>query len=146
LAVPVSVSGSRILVTAPPAIVGSLPDWAQGPAVATAADEDTETGRATADTVNKLIDAYRSGDLEFARGPGSTFTGLGGIVTNGQVQGWRMAKVRVGDDPSLRSGDVTVLWTLPDGAGQLRCSYRMQLAERENRWLLQQITPALGES
>jgi len=146
LAVPVAVSGWRILVTAPPAIVGSPPTQASIPAVATAADEDTATGRATADTVNKLVAAYGSGDLEFARGPGSTFTGLAGMVTAGQVQSWRIAKVRAGEDPSLRSGDVSVLWTLPGGAGQLRCSYRIQLAQRENRWLLQQITPALAES
>ena len=96
--------------------------------------------------MNKLIAAYGSGDLEFVRGPGSTFTGLAGMVTSGQVQSWRMAKTRPGADPSLRSGDVTVLWTLPGGAGQLRCSYRIQLAQRENRWLLQQITPAVGTS
>jgi len=146
LAVPVAVYGSRILVTAPPAIVGSPPTQAQGPAVATAADEDTDTGRATAETVNKLIAAYGSGDLEFARGPESNFTGLTGMVTSGEVQSWRMAKIRAGDDPSLRSGDVTVMWRLPDGAGQLRCSYRIQLAQRENRWLMQQIAPALGKS
>jgi hypothetical protein len=146
LAVPVAVAGSRILVTASPALVGSPPSQVNGPAVATASDEDTNAGAATAETVNKLIAAYGSGDLEFARGPGSTFTGLAGMVTSGQVQIWRMAKTQAGEDPSLRSGDVTVLWTLPDSAGQLRCSYRIQLAQRENRWLLQQITPALGES
>jgi hypothetical protein len=145
LAVPVAVSGWRILVTAPPALVGSPPPQASRPAVPTGADEDTETERATADTVNKLIAAYGSGDLEFARGPGSTFTGLAGMVTSGQVHSWQMAKLRTGDDPSLRSGDVTVLWTLPDGAGQLLCIYRIQLAQRENRWLLQQISPALEE-
>ena len=111
-----------------------------------AADEDTDTGRATADTVGKLITAYGSGDLEFVRGPGSSFTGLAGMVTGGQVQSWRMAKLGTGDDPSLRSGDVTVLWSLRGGAGQLRCSYQIQLAQRENRWLLQQITPAVDAS
>ena len=104
------------------------------------------TGRATADTVSKLITAYGSGDLEFVRGPGSSFTGLAGMVTGGQVLSWRMAKARGRGDPSLRAGDVTVLWTLPGGAGQLRCSYRILLAQRENRWLLQQITPAVGTS
>ena len=62
------------------------------------------------------------------------------------VQSWRMAKLGPGDDPALRSGDVTVLWNLRGGAGQLRCSYRIQLAQRENRWLLQQITPAVNAS
>ena len=146
VAVPVALRGSRIVLTAPPALVGSPPDQAPGAAVSGAADEDTDTGRATADTVGKLITAYGSGDLEFVRGPGSTFTGLAGTVTGGQVQSWRMAKLGPGDDPSLRSGDVTVLWSLPGGAGQLRCSYRIQLAQRENRWLLQQITPAVDAS
>ena len=41
---------------------------------------------------------------------------------------------------------MTVLWTLPGGAGQLRSSYRILLAQRENRWLLQEITPAVGTS
>ena len=65
------------------------------------------------------------------------------MVTAGQVQSWRMAKIGAGGDPSVRSGDVTVLWTLPDGAGQLRSTYRIELTQRENRWLLQQITPAI---
>jgi hypothetical protein len=68
------------------------------------------------------------------------------MVTSGQVQSWRMTKTRTGEDPMLRSGDVAVLWTLPGNAGQLRCSYRIQLAQRENRWLLQQITPSLEGS
>jgi len=146
VATPVALSGSRIVLTSPPALVGSPPAQAPGPAVSGAADEDTDTGRATADTVGKLITAYGSGDLEFVRGPGSSFAGLAGMVTGGQVQSWRMAKPGPGGDPSLRSGDVTVLWTLPDGAGQLRCSYRIQLAQRENRWLLQDITPAVDAS
>jgi len=146
VAVPVALRGSRIVLTAPPALVGSPPDQALTVAVSSAADEDTDAGRATADTVGKLISAYGSGDLEFVRGPGSTFTGLAGTVTGGQVQSWRMAKLRTGDDPSLRSGDVTVLWTLQGGSGQLRCSYRIQLAQRENRWLLQEITPAVDAS
>lgn len=141
VAVPVALRGSRIVLTAAPALVGSPPDQALGAAVASAADEDTDTGRATLDTVSKLITAYGSGDLEFVRGPGSTFTGLAGMVTGGQVQSWRMAKIGTGDDPSLRSGDVTVLWSLRGSAGQLRCGYRIQLVQRENRWLLQQITP-----
>ena len=144
-AVPVALRGSRIVVMAPPALVGSPPVQAPGPVVSGAADEDTDTGRATADTVSKLITAYGSGDLEFVRGPGSTFMGLAGMVTGGQVLSWRMAKLGTGDDPSLRSGDVTVLWSLLGGSGQLRCSYRIQLVQRENRWLLQDITPAVNE-
>lgn len=143
VAVPVALRGPQLVVTAPPVLVGSPPTQALGPAVRTAADEDTDAGRATMGTVAKLITAYGSGDLEFVRGPGSMFTGLVGMVTAGQVQSWRMAKVASGDDPSVRSGDVTVLWTLPAGAGQLRSTYRIELVQRENRWLLQQITPAI---
>ena len=143
VAVPVALRDSRIALTASPAIVGSPPNQAFDPAVQTAADEDTDAGRATADTVGKLVAAYGSGDLEFVRGPGSTFTGLAGMVAAGQVQSWRMAKVAAGDDPAIRSGDVTVQWTLPSGAGQLRSTYRIELTQRENRWLLQQITPEI---
>jgi hypothetical protein len=146
VAVPVALRGARIAPTAPPAVVGSPPTQALSPAVQAAGDEDSEAGRATADTVGKLIAAYGSGDLEFVRGPGSTFEGLAGMVTTGQVQSWRMDKIETGGDPSQRTGDVTVLWTLPGGAGRLRSSYRLQLAQRESRWLLQQITPALDES
>ena len=142
VAVPVALRGPRILLTAPPALVGAAPTQALGAAVRVASDEDTDDGRATAETVSKLITAYGTGDLEFVRGPGSNYLGLAGMVTAGQVRSWRMAKVSPGGDPSLRSGDVTVLWTLPGGAGQLNCSYRIQLAQRENRWLLQQIAPA----
>jgi hypothetical protein len=144
VAVPVAVRGSRILLTAPPALVGGAPTQALGAAVRTAADEDTDDGRATADTVSKLITAYGSGDLEFVRGPGSSFTGLAGMVTGGQVLSWRMAKLVAGADSSLRAGDETVLWSLPGGAGQLRGSYRILLTQRENRWLLQEIAPAVG--
>ena len=146
VAVPVALRGSRIVLTAPPALVGSPPVQAPGVAVSGAVDEDTDAGRATADTVGKVITAYGSGDLEFVRGPGSIFAGLAGMVTGGQVQSWRMAKIGTRDDPSLRSGDVTVLWSLAGGAGQLRSSYRIQLAQRENRWLLQEITPAVDAS
>jgi len=146
VAVPVALRGARIAPTAPPAVVGSPPTQALGPAVRAAGDEDSEAGRATADTVGKLIAAYGSGDLEFVRGPGSTFEGLAGMMTTGLVQSWRMARIGTADDPSLRIGDVTVLWTLPNGAGRLRSSYRLQLVQRENRWLLLQITPALDES
>jgi hypothetical protein len=146
VAVPVAVRGSRVMLTAPPALVGAPPVQALGAAVRTAADEDTEASRVTAATVHKLISAYGSGDLEFVRGPGSTFMGLAGMVTGGQVLSWRMAKAAAGSDPSLRAGDVTVLWELPDGAGQLRCSYRVLLVQLENRWLLQQITPAVSTS
>ena len=146
MAVPVALRGSRVVITAPPALVGSPPSQALGPAVTAAADEDTDTGRATAGTVQKLITAYGSGDLEFMRGPGSDFTGLAGMVTGGHVESWRMAKVAAGGDPAVRAGDVTVLWTLAGGAGQLRCNYRIELVQRENRWLLQQITPAVGAS
>ncbi len=146
VAVPVSLRGFRMVLTAVPALVGSPPVQAAGAAVSGTADEDTDTGRATADTVGKLISAYGSGDLEFVRGQGSTFAGLGEMVTGGQVQSWRMAKLGTGDDPTLRSGDVTVLWTLTGGAGELRCSYRIQLVQRENRWLLQDITPAVDAS
>lgn len=146
VAVPVAVRGAQFWLTAPPALVGAAPAQALGAAVRTAADEDTEASRVTAATVGKLIGAYGSGDLEFVRGPGSTFTGLAGMVTGGQVLIWRMAKSATGSDPSLRAGDVTVLWSLPGGAGQLRCSYRILLVQLENRWLLQQITPAVGTS
>ncbi len=146
VAVPVTLRGTRIVPTASPAIIGSPPIQAPGAAVRSAADEDTDTGRATADTVGKLITAYGSGDLEFVRGPGSTFAGLADMVTSGRVLSWRMAKAGTGGDPSMRAGDVTVLWTLPGGAGQLRSSYRILLVQRENRWLLQQITPAVGPS
>ena len=146
VAVPVALRGARIAPTAPPAVVGSPPTQALGPTVQRAGDEDSEAGRATADTVGKLIAAYGSGDLEFVRGPGSTFEGLAGMMTTGLVQSWRMARIGTADDPSLRIGDVTVLWTLPNGAGRLRSSYRLQLVQRENRWLLLQITPALDES
>jgi hypothetical protein len=146
VAVPVAVRGSQGVLTAPPALVGAPPTQALGAAVRTAADEDTEASRATAATVGKLISAYGSGDLEFVRGPGSSFTGLAGMVTGGQVLSWRMAKAAAGAEPSFRAGDVTVLWALPGGAGQLRCSYRILLVQLENRWLLQQITPAVSTS
>jgi hypothetical protein len=146
VAVPVAVRGAQFWLTAPPALVGAAPAQALGAAVRTAADEDTEASRVTAATVSKLISAYGSGDLEFVRGPGSSFTGLAGMVAGGQVLSWRMAKAAAGAEPSFRAGDVTVLWSLPGGAGQLRCSYRILLVQLENRWLLQQITPAVSTS
>ena len=146
VAVPVAVRGSRVILTAPPALVGAAPAQALGAAVRTAADEDTVTSRTTVDTVRKLISAYGSGDLEFVRGPGSSFPGLTGMVTGGQLLSWRMAKAAAGGDPSFRAGDVTVLWSLPGSAGQLRCSYRILLVQLENRWLLEQIAPAVSTS
>jgi hypothetical protein len=68
------------------------------------------------------------------------------MVTDSQVLSWQLAKVATGGDTTLRAGDLTVLWTLPGGAGQLRSKYRIPLAQREHRWLLQQITPAVSTS
>lgn len=141
LAVPMVFRNGLPRVAAAPVLVGSPPTRGDGPAVTGAADEDTNAETATADTVGKLMAAYGAGDLEFARGPGTTFTGLAGTVTSGRVLSWRVAYQASGGDPQVRDGDVSVLWTLPGGTGAVRGNYRIQLLNSDGRWLLNAINP-----
>ena len=136
----------QMVMTAPPALVGSPPAAAAPPAVGRGSGGgDAGTAAATRDTVERLLRAYGSGDLEFVRAAGAGFAGLNGAAELHAVTGWRVAELADGTDGSTRVGDVTVTWTLPAAAGRLTCSYRIELQHREGRWYLAGISPAIEE-
>lgn len=148
LAVPVAYRDGRVVVTAPPALVGSPQSSAQPPAVPdTSVDEDGTFARNTRATVTTLLRAYGSGDLTYARGPDTRFTGLNQAATVAAVTQWRVQKAGDtnnngggdGADGTVRSGDVTVTWALSGAAGTLTCTYRVELYRDGGRWYLASI-------
>lgn len=141
LAVALAARDGRIVVTAPPALVGSAPTIAAGPAVAASGGVgDSAFAQGTQDTVTTLLRAYGSGELDYARADGTTFTGLDNAATVDSVGAWRVRTLGEGDDPDTRVGHATVTWLLSGGAGKLTCSYRIELRSSSGRWYLASIT------
>lgn len=143
LAIPMTHHHGRPRVTATPALVGSAPHTVRGPAVGTGTG-DSEFADRTRGTVTKLLRAYASGDLSYARAAGTRFAGLGGTVRLAELGDWRVAPLAEGADPNRRVGDATVTWQLPSGA-QVRCSYVVTLQRDQGRWYLAAITPQSTE-
>lgn len=140
LAVPVARVGGQVVVPGMPALVGSPPGGAR---LASAAGDsvDSQFGVGTKASVERLMRAYATDDLEFVRSPEAAFRGLPGPVVLRQVADWRPATVPDGEDGSRRQGDVTVVWELP-GGGSLRCAYRIELQRLGDRWLLAAVNLA----
>jgi hypothetical protein len=143
LAVPLELTDGMVTVAATPALVGTPPDTCTTPALPQGSQDDVATRDATAGTVAKLVTAYGAGDLEFVRAPGTRFVGLGGAVTSGVLQSWRVAAPAPtpGADPASRVGDLAVVWAFPDGGGSLRCAYRVTIVNLDGRWLLSAVQP-----
>ena len=139
LAVALNIDGEHAALGATPALLGSLPDTI--PLSVGNTTVDTTFTQATTETVNALMSAYGTGNLQFVRGSGTTFTGLNGAATLQSVLSWQATTPPPGADPTLRDGDVTVAWTLPGSAGVLTSRYHLQLIQQADRWLLQSITP-----
>ena len=133
LAVPVGLSNGRVVVTAMPALVGTPQTSAHKPAVPQdSTSEDGEFAQDTRDTVATLLRAYASGDLQYARAPGTSFRGLDNAVELADIVTWRTqtqnsADESGGEGERVRVGDVTVTWVLSGDAGTLRCTYRVEL-------------------
>lgn len=146
LAVPVEISGGQLSIPAEPALVGSPPPTAEDPAVADAsATEDATFAQSTQDTVTMLLSSYGTGDLSYSRAAGTTYSGLGGAATVQQLRQWRVAPVAPGADASRRRGDATVTWALSGGAGQLTCSYVVDLQAAQGRWYLAGVSAETAE-
>lgn len=146
VAVAVARRGGRIVVTAPPALVGSPPVSVAPPAVSGGSGAgDAQFAAATKEAVARLLTAYGTGDLEFVRAAGTGFAGLDQAAELESVTGWRVARVAQGADPGRRVGDVTVSWALAGDAGRLSCSYRVELLRRDDRWYLAAVSPVIDE-
>jgi hypothetical protein len=149
LAVPVAYRDGRVVVTASPALVGSPPSAALAPAVpdASVAEEDGAFARDTRATVTTLLRAYGTGELTYARGPDTSFTGLNNAATVAAITQWRVQKPSDTNDSgstssadgTVRAGDVTVTWALSGDAGTLTCTYRVELYRDGGRWYLASI-------
>lgn len=139
LAVPMANTNGRLAVTAAPALVGSPPEAVQPPAVSSETAGDDTFARDTRATVSRLVQAYASGDLSYARASGTHFAGLSGEAQHGQLGQWRVRPLAPGADPTHRDGDATVTWQLPSGAA-LTSPYRVQLQQNDGRWYLAGFT------
>jgi hypothetical protein len=142
LAAPVARRDGRIVVTAPPVLVGSPQSSAARPAVPGGSTaEDAGFAGQTREVITTLLRAYGSGELDYARASGTSFTGLDKAAALQEVTAWRVQQDRAGD-ASVRLGDVTVTWVLSGGAGTLRCTYRVELRGDGGRWYLASIGAA----
>lgn len=139
LAVPMTHTDGRLAVTASPALVGSPPEEVRPPAVPGVTTGDDAFAKATRPTVSRLLDAYASGDLSYARASGTHFAGLSGEAQRAQLDQWRAQPLAPGADPTRRVGDATVTWQLASG-GSLTSSYRVQLQQNDGRWFLAGFT------
>lgn len=159
VAVPVARRGERVVVTAPPALVGSPQPRADRAAVPLAsgtedaAAEDGAFARDTREVITTLVRAYGTGELTYARAPNTSFTGLGDAATVEAVTAWRVREPDGGTDEGsdqgadgadglVRAGDVTVTWALSGGAGTVTCTYRVELRGDGGRWYLASIGAA----
>lgn len=141
LAVPLAKRGGRVVVTAPPVLVGSPAAVAPGPALpGTASAGDTAFAQGTQDILTTLLRSYGTGELDYARASGTSFTGLDHAAVLDSVTGWRVRSLDPGAEGSARVGDATVTWALSGGAGKLTCSYRIELANDSGRWYLSSVS------
>lgn len=141
VAVPVRASGSQLVVTAPPALIGSASELAVRPAVPGYGIGDDVFARDTKAAVARLFSSYATGDLSYARASGTTFTGLNGAAGLGELETWRVARLQPEGDPAHRRGDATVTWQMP-GGGSLTSSYLIDLQQTDGRWYLAGISAA----
>lgn len=139
MAIPMTTAGGHPAVSAQPALIGSPPERVEPPAVPGISLGDDQLAAATRETTSRLLGAYGSGDLSYARASGTTFTGLDGAARLGQVQQWRVAPSEPGADPAQRRGDATVTWDLA-GGGHLTCPYLVDLRQNDGRWYLAGIS------
>jgi hypothetical protein len=145
LAVAVAQRDGRLVVTAPPALVGSVPQSAPGPAVSDGqAGEDSGAGTAVEAALGKVLVGYASGDLEYIRAAGTTYAGLGGAAKLDRIELVRVAPVVEGGDSTARQVDVAVTWVLSGQAGKVTSDYRVELTHDSDKWFLNSIGPALS--
>jgi Conjugative transposon protein TcpC len=153
VAVPVAAGrDGRVVVTAVPALVGSPQPSAHVPSPREgAAEEDARFARDTREVITTLMRAYGSGELQYARAEGTSFSGLNNAVELVDVLSWRVHASNAtdmsggaggGGEDRVRVGGVTVMWSLSGGAGMLRCTYRVELRADDGgrgRWYLASI-------
>lgn len=140
VAVPLAKRGGRVVVTAPPVLVGSPPAEVADPALpGSVSAGDIAFAQSTQDTLSTLLRAYGTGELDYARAAGTSFSGLNQAARLEAVTGWRVRNLDLGAEGSTRVGDATVTWALSGGAGKLTCSYRIELKNDSGRWYLSSV-------
>lgn len=140
----------RFELISTPALVGSPPTNVPGTPWR-AGTGDATFAQATQETVTRLMSAYGTGDLQFVRAPATQYAGLSGTASLEAVTAWRVAPAD--ENGQTRTGEVTVVWRLPDGASTqgpapnpttLTCTYLVGLRWQGDRWLLQSVTADWG--
>ena len=137
LAVPVAVSGARVVVIGQPASV-AVPD-AIGYEADARPNEDTKTARATEEYAESFFIAYgRDADVSPVTAPGSGITGLDGIYEFSTLKSWTVYEGK-GDNRSARA---VVQWI--DAAGStIEQTYSLTLTKvsggASTRWQIASI-------
>ncbi|GLZ28149.1 hypothetical protein Lesp02_03390 [Lentzea sp. NBRC 105346] len=142
LSVQLASRDGRLVVTATPALVPAGPPPARySSAAALTGASDESFAKSTQDSVAKFLESFASGELDFVRAPHARVSGLDRAVTLKKLVRWQAARAAADGHEDERVGTATVIWELPDGAGTLRCAYRITLRRHEDRWLLAAVDP-----
>jgi hypothetical protein len=139
LAVPVSVSGPAMVVTAPPAFVAA-PATAALPTHPPVANPDTSLASSLAPTLTAFFTAYGSDagtQLSYLSAAGSRIQGVGGLSLGS------VGAVMASPGGATRSVAVTVTWKTGDGAG-LTQGYDLVVTHVNAEWYVASIEPAVA--
>lgn len=140
LALPIGESGGRPVITARPALVGSAPQTVPAQRDSSSVG-DPSLAKSTKPAIGRLMTAYASGDLSYARLAGTRFNGLDGAAQLGEVQQWQLAELpESASEDVIRHGTAEVTWRLPNGSA-LTSDYAIDVSKQDGRWYLAAIAP-----
>ncbi|MEU5430781.1 conjugal transfer protein [Streptomyces olivoreticuli] len=140
LDVPVASTGSRVIVTGQPALVGMPGAVSYKPAALP--ETDSEMSDSTQQVVKDFLAAWAGGNEAQAAAPGAQIAPLGGQMQLGTLDGWT---VDAGSGEQ-RTGTATVRWKV--GGSVLQQAYRITLtqvsASGSTRWQVAALTAKAG--
>ncbi len=146
LAVPLARHDGRVLLTAPPALVGDPGTTAGEPVPVVETVNDDRFTRETRQAVQNFFEALATGELDFVRAPRARVSSLESAVALVEVRQWRGMQAQPGAPPQQRAGVASVVWRVAENAGQLTCTYRLDLHRQDDRWLLAGIDIDTGKA
>ncbi|MDU0293322.1 hypothetical protein [Saccharothrix longispora] len=146
LAVPLARHDGRVLLTAPPALVGDPGTTLPEPVPAVEAVNDDRFTRETRQAVRSFFEALATGELDFVRAPHARIASLHNAAVLVELRQWRGMQAQPGAPPERRAGMASVVWRIAENAGQLTCSYRVGLHRQDDRWLLTGIDTDTGKA
>ncbi|WP_447009059.1 hypothetical protein ACRAKJ_18840 [Saccharothrix sp. DSM 118769] len=146
LAVPLARHDGRVLLTAPPALVGDPGTTLPEPVPAVEAVNDDRFTRDTRQAVQSFFEALATGELDFVRAPRARIPPLQNAAVLVELRQWRGTQPHPGTPPEQRTGVASVVWRIAENTGHLTCTYRVGLHRQDDRWLLAGIDIDTGKA